>query len=220
MFHRTKGAIPVKSLFLPRPLRQAARLGLAAAAFLYAGAASAQTAPFSYQVINDTLAGGDPNSPVTDDLTFTNLLVTETFSGGSTLTLPLADLDTGLIVEETSAFTFDGSRGSLLSAILTGRLDNGLLPGSTQTLTLQTTPNGPLTTQLVATNFSTNLLAPSQGGVGVGQFSLLFNGSPFLGPVEITASPVPEASTVVSMGLMLALGLGGLVVARRRRTAE
>ncbi len=209
----------MKSSFLPRPLRQAALLGLAAAALLCAGGVSAQTAPFTYQVINNTLSGGDLNFPVTDDLTFTNLLVTETFTGGSIVTLPLADLDTGAVAEESSAFTFDGTRGPLQSAILTGKLDNGLLPGATQVLNLQTLPNGPITTQLVATNFSTNLLAPSQGGVGVGQFTLLFNGSPFLGPVTISAAPVPEASATVSFGL-LALGLGGLIVMRRRRTAE
>lgn len=216
----------MKSSSLPRSLRQAALLGLAAAALLCAGGASAQTAPFTFQVTNLTnvtnggmFQGGSPDFPVTDDLTFTNLLVTETFSGGSTLTLPLADLDTGTIAEETSSFTFDGSRGSLLSAILTGRLDNGLLPGGTQTLNLQPVPNGPVSTQLVATSFSASLLGPATSGVGVGQFTLLFNGNPFLAPVTINASPVPEASTVVSMGLMLALGLGALVAARRRRTA-
>ena len=33
------------------------------------------------------------------------------------------------------------------------------------------------------------------------------------------ASPVPEASTTVSLGLLLALGLGGLVIAARRKKA-
>ena len=33
------------------------------------------------------------------------------------------------------------------------------------------------------------------------------------------AGPVPEASTTVSLGLLLALGLGGLVVAGKRRKA-
>lgn len=33
------------------------------------------------------------------------------------------------------------------------------------------------------------------------------------------SAPVPEASTTVSLGLLLALGLGGLVIAKRRRKA-
>ena len=37
--------------------------------------------------------------------------------------------------------------------------------------------------------------------------------------VHIGAAPVPEASTTASLGLMLALGLGGLAVARRKRAA-
>jgi MYXO-CTERM domain-containing protein len=41
--------------------------------------------------------------------------------------------------------------------------------------------------------------------------TLEFNGVP--------ASPVPEASTVSSLGLLLVLGLGGVAVARRRRAA-
>lgn len=209
----------MKSIFLPMPLRRVALLGLAAAALLCAHSASAQAAPFTYQVVNDTFSGGDPNFPVTDDLTFTNLLITETFSSGSTLLLPLADLDTGVIVEESNPFIFDGSLGSLQSVILTGRLDNGLLPGSTQTLNLQTTFGGPITPQLVTTNFSASLLGPTTSGVGVGQFALLFNGNPFLPVVTINAAPVPEASTVISMGLMLALGLGALSVTRRRTVA-
>jgi len=34
-----------------------------------------------------------------------------------------------------------------------------------------------------------------------------------------TPAPMPEASTTVSLGLLLALGMGGLVVAGRRRKA-
>ena len=40
----------------------------------------------------------------------------------------------------------------------------------------------------------------------------------FLSAVTV-ASPVPEASSFVSLGLMLALGLGGLAVARRRKAS-
>jgi len=38
--------------------------------------------------------------------------------------------------------------------------------------------------------------------------------------ITINAAPVPEASTTVSLGLLLALGLGGLVVGARRRKAN
>jgi len=37
--------------------------------------------------------------------------------------------------------------------------------------------------------------------------------------VGVTSAPVPEASTTVSLGLLLALGFGGLLVASRRRKA-
>lgn len=209
----------MKSSTLCQSFRQAALLGLAAAACLCAGSVSAQTAPFTYQVINNTFSGGDPNFPVTDDLTFTNLLVTETFGDGSVTPLSLADLDTGVIAEETSPFSFDGSHGFLKSAILTGTLYNGLLPSSTLDLTLQQTPGGLPAVQTVSTAFSADLLQPSQPGIGVGQFDLLFNGNPFLAPVQINAAPVPEASTMVSMSVLLMLGLGGLLAARRRTPA-
>ena len=35
--------------------------------------------------------------------------------------------------------------------------------------------------------------------------------------IDLGAAPVPEASTTVSLGLLLALGMGGLVVAAKRR---
>ncbi len=37
------------------------------------------------------------------------------------------------------------------------------------------------------------------------------------GIVPVSAAPVPEASSVVSLGLMLALGAGGLLLARRKK---
>lgn len=46
-----------------------------------------------------------------------------------------------------------------------------------------------------------------------------FSGNPdgsFMSYRIISDSPVPEASTTLSLGLLLALGLGGLVVARRK----
>lgn len=40
-----------------------------------------------------------------------------------------------------------------------------------------------------------------------------------LDSVSVTPNPVPEASTTVSFGLLLMLGLGGVMVAKKRKTA-
>ena len=53
-----------------------------------------------------------------------------------------------------------------------------------------------------------NEVASFSGATGPGAPKLTFN-----------ANPVPEASTTVSFGVLLALGVGGLAVARRRRRA-
>ena len=39
------------------------------------------------------------------------------------------------------------------------------------------------------------------------------------GGLQPPINPVPEASTTVSLGVLLALGVGGLAVARRKRAA-
>ena len=205
-------------------LRQAALLGLAAAAFLGAGSASAQTAssPFNFQVTNNTLSGGDPTFSVTDDLTLTNLQLTENFADMTSLVVPLSDLDTSGPDEQTP-FDFAGAlgHGGLSSTILSGDLAiSGFLPSSTLDLTLQPTLDpASQYTQTVQTHFSTILGAPNVTGVAVGQFSLLFGNDPVV-ITPITVAAVPEASTVVSMGVMLALGLGLLAVSRRRRTVN
>ncbi len=38
--------------------------------------------------------------------------------------------------------------------------------------------------------------------------------------LHVLAAPVPESSTTVSFGLLLALGVGALVVAKRKKTAS
>jgi MYXO-CTERM domain-containing protein len=210
-------------------LRQAALLGLAAAAILGGGSASAQTAPspFNFQLTNQTNNFiGDPTFSVTDDLTFTNLQLTENFADMTSLVVPLSNLDTGGLDEQTP-FDFAGAvgHGGLSSTILSGDLAiTGFLPSSTLDLTLQPTldPTSQYT-QTVQTHFSTTLGAPNVTGVAVGQFSLLFGTGNSADPVvitPITVAAVPEASTVVSMGVMLALGLGLLAVSRRRRTVS
>ena len=213
---------------LPRLLRAAALLGLAA--LTCAGRASAAGGGYSFQVVNDTLSGGSPIFPVTDDLTFTGLQIHERFADGFASVLSVPSLDTGTAALETQACYFNGptggvlsdpQHGALTSAVLTGGLDNGLHPGSTLTLTLQNTldPAGQ-SRQVVSDTFSASLLGAPTRGVGIGRFSLLNDGdNSIFRSVQINASPVPEASTTLALGLMLLLGLGGLA-ARRRRSTE
>jgi len=233
----------VKSSSLRKPLRRAALLGLATAALLCIRSASAQTQPLAFQVGNNTFSGGDPLFSVTDDLTFNNLLLTENFSDGTTATLTLSDpagamtttLDTGPTDLISSGFSFVNSSGVFLSsATLTGRLGvSGFPTANILPVNLETAPVDPSgpprpSNAFLNSAFSSTLTFPAgagsqaPGGIGVGQFSLVAN-SPganypaiFTGTIFATAAPVPEASTVVSMGLMLALGLGALVAARRR----
>ena len=234
MFTRTlKGATPVKSSYPRQPLSQAALLGLAAAALLCAQGASAQAlSGLNFQVTNATASvNGNPVESVTDDLTFNNLVLTETFSDGFSTPIFLPNLDTGLnFYAETPATLLDPTHGGLTSAVLTGTLGrDGFLPTSVLEVSLQLSPGGPLIDQFISSAFSTTLdlsgpfsSAPA-GSISVGQFALFAGNNPLLNsaPTEIIVAPaVPEASTVVSMGLMLALGLGGLAVTRRRHAAK
>ena len=216
----------MNTILLPRSLRAAALLGLAAT-LTCAGRASAAGGGYSFQVVNDTFSGGDPVFPVTDDLTLTGLQIHETFADGFASSLSVPSLDTGTVALETHSFYFNGPTGGVLSdpqhgvltsAVLTGGLDNGLNPGSTLTLTLQNTLDPTAQSQkTVSKYFSASLFGVSKQGVGIGQFSLLNDGdNSVFRSVQINAAPVPEASTTLLLGLMLLLGLGGLVVARRR----
>ncbi len=205
-------------------LRQAALLGLVAAAILSAGSASAQTAssPFNFQILNYTASNGDPTFSVTDDLTFANLQLTENFNDSTSLVLPLADLPSILDTsgpDLETPYDLAGAldHGGLRSTILSGDLSiTGFPLTNTLDLTLQPTLDpASQTPQTVNTHFSTVLGTPNVSGVAVGQFSLLFGNDPLV-TTPITVAAVPEASTVLSMGLMLALGLGVLVASRRR----
>ena len=61
-----------------------------------------------------------------------------------------------------------------------------------------------------------------QPGLNTVDFQVVDDGSGVTGlrvdGVSGSANPVPEASTTVSFGLLLARGLGGAVIARRKRT--
>ena len=83
--------------------------------------------------------------------------------------------------------------------------DIGLPTPTTQLSTITIREDG-----LEGANGAFYLPTPGQPG-----FSQNPNGLP-PGYQIISDSPVPEASTTLSLGLLLALGLGGLVVARRK----
>ena len=200
----------MKSL-MPLTLRSAAGLAVAVAALLSASGAFAQAAPPSYNfdVENDTFSSGDPVFSVTDNLTFTNLKINEVFQGGFTQTILLGSLDTNTFDAYTNSFT---SSAPLISATLTGSIG----PGPAQTINTATTFGGPTMPQYVSSSFSASLFGPNPTGPALGQFALV-SGNNVVNTVNIIApAAVPEASTTVSLGFLLALGLGGVAVSRRR----
>ena len=206
----------MKILLSRSTLRRAVLLGAVACALLGAGRASAD--PYTYEVDNITANNiGDPIHPVTDDLTFNNLLITETFADGYMQSTTLGSLNTADISLSSPATLGAPGHGLLSTAILTGQLGIDSFPAtSILDVSTQFALNGPVTDQYVFSNFSTSLFGPATSGVSAGQFTLLNNGSPVLAPAEITLTPVPEASSAVTLGLLVILGLGSLAVSRRR----
>ena len=212
-------------------------LAVAGAALLSAGSASAQTAtPFyAFTVNNLTLMGGSSDAPVYDSVNFNNLQISEVFADSftQTFTLPGSGTDPALEAGDSTGspllkflpgpgFT-DAVHGDLTSATLTGTLSfPGLISDGSGKLklTIQPTPDpSSQFQQEVFTSFSTSLFGPAQTGPTVGTFSLLNLGSSDGLSVPINA-PVPEVSTTVSLGILLALGLGALAVARRKSAAK
>jgi len=193
-------------------LRLACGLSVAGASLLSAPGAFAQTPPasFTFGVENDTLSGGDPVFPVTDNLLFSNLQITEKFADTSSQVLFLKNLDANAFSFQTALMT-PGS--PLISAVLTGSIGTGPM----QTINTQTSTGGPTTPQYVFSNFSADLFGTAPAGTALGTFSLTDSNNNVTNSVKIEAlAAVPEASTTVSLGLLLVLGLGTLAAARRR----
>ncbi len=198
--------------------RLACVAAVAAAGLLSASGAFAQAPPaFSFGVENDTFSAGDPVYSVTDDLTFTNLQINEVFAGGFTQTIFLPSLSSSAALpapyaEATPTFT---TSSQLLSAVLTGSI--AAYPGQTaQTVLLATDFSGNTTPQYVSSTFSASLFGPAQAGTALGIFSLSSGNNIITAVNIVTPAAVPEASTTVSLGLLLALGLGAIAVSRRR----
>ena len=75
----------------------------------------------------------------------------------------------------------------------------------------------PITTPMTFASGTGSFFGLLANNTGIGQqftYSITNGGS-----LTLAAAPVPEASTTVSLGLLLLLGLGGLVVAARRKRA-
>lgn len=193
-------------------LKLACGVAVAGAGLLSASGAFAQTPPAfpTFQIENDTFSGGDPIFSVTDNLTFANLQITEVFANGFSLYMPLGSLGTAIPDLYTQELL--GS-SPLVNAIVTGSIG----AGSAQTINTQTSIGGPVTPQYVSSTFSASLFGPAQAGTALGMFSLNDASGNVIQTVNIvTPAAVPEASTTVSLGLLLALGLGALAVSRRR----
>lgn len=201
----------------PTAFRSLIGLAVAGAALLPASGAFAQatSTPFYFQVENDTANNsGDPLYSVTDNFTFTNLQINEGFASGFSQTIFLSDLDTNTIDEASNTMA---SSSPLTYAVLTGTL-NGLAPGSTVTANLENSIGGPVSPFNIFSNFSADLLEPTTPAIGLGQLALVSGNNVTDVIIGADVAPVPEASTTVSLGLLLALGLGALVVTRRRAT--
>ena len=209
-------------------------LAVAGAALLSAGSASAQTAsPFySFNVNNLTSSNGDPVYSVYDSVTFSGVQVNEVFADsyaqsillGSVQTTDMAQSSAQVFTTPNGNYT-DPIHGALTSATVTGTMTfPGFSPTNTLSLTIQPTadPNSQYQ-QSVFTPFTAFLFGSASPGVAIGTFSLLNLSTGQGTQVNINAAPVPaavpEASTTVSLGLLLALGLGTFAVARRRQSA-
>ncbi len=213
-------------------------LAIAGIALLSASGASAQTTAspyYAFTVSDLTGFTNGPTYPVSDSVNFNAMQVTETFADGFTQPLAMPDAGAGdvtpsslfLLTPTAGGGYFDATHGVLTSAVLTGTMAfPGITPDGTGTLSLTVQPTSdPNNTfqQAVYTPFSASLLGPAPTGLAIGTFSLMNLGSSQGTTVDIDAAlvpaAVPEASTNISLGLLLMLGLSGVVIARRKRTA-
>ena len=148
----------------------------------------------------DAAPGGSPTGPLRIDFS----------SGVSAFGLSVQN---GFPDDEN--FTFSAFNGTTLlnnSAFTTGFYDNTTDTASGKSLFLgaQATGGSLITSVLI----SSSSLAPDSNG------KLVDSGHSndfFFGPLSINSAPVPEASTTVSFGLLLMLGLAGAFAASRKQ---
>ena len=156
------------------------------------------------------------------------------FPGGLPDGLQYAYINSGFIYQDTGTLLTVGMTYTL-TAYIGKRTDD---PDAAGSLSLESFTGGLPTAVLATTGsvtspsgtftkYTTTFTASSvQAGQDLG---IVFTTTGTSGPANQvnfdavslmqTSAPVPEASTTVSFGLLLALGLGGLFVAGRRRKA-
>lgn len=163
-----------------------------------------------YEITNLTLSGGDPTYDVATDVTFTNLVLTETFadSFSEVVTLPQNWLDTLTIVLDTAAFTLpDPVHGSLTQATLTGSL-------SVTDLEILTTFGGTPFSATVLPDFSATLVNPNiTTSVVINAVDV--NSGATYGLGNFSAQVTPEPATLT----LMASGIAALWAGRKRRAA-
>lgn len=154
------------------------------------GAVQAQAQYAQFEVSNLTLSGGDPVFPVTDNVTFQNLMLSETFADTTTqkVTLPTS-LDAFTLLADSPIFlTPDPLHGAISSAVLSGNIN-------LFSLTLETTFSGPTTSvSVINSAFSATFTNPSIGSNVI--FSVATSGG--AGQWKCFTSPNPTATVLAS----------------------
>jgi len=149
-------------------------------------------------------------------VTFTNLVLTENFANGTSVTDPLIGANglpaTTLNTTDISALTgtfFDNTRGGLTSATLTGGFN-------TTAISLETSFGGTTAAATILSTFSATLTALSLASNSFANINALDASTSAIyvaGTLAITAGSIPEPGSVA---LLAACGIGFAPFLRRR----
>ncbi len=178
------------------------------------GTSTAVTGQFSFAPGSDTTTTNFMNGVETDN---SSSIV---FTGGAAQYVTTKDNSTATLAggtfrqiaaKDNSTVTISGGKFFNLYTFGNGTIN---LIGSNLTATFSTFAFDPSYNLTGTLSDGTVLNGNYESGQGDGG-RILFNGV-FAAGVP-SAAPVPEASSVVSLGLMLVLGAGGFVIARRKK---